>query len=38
MIRAIGRALADDLVRCDDPIAETLMISFKLVVRTEMLN
>ena len=26
------------LVGCDDPIAETLMISFKVAMRTEMLN
>jgi hypothetical protein len=30
--------VADHLVWCDDPIAETLMISFKVVMRTELLN
>jgi len=30
--------VADHLVRCDDPIVDTLMISFKVVVRAEMLN
>ena len=30
--------VADHLVWCDDPIAEPLMIAFKVVMRTEMLN
>ena len=33
-----SRCVADHLVGCDDPIAETLMISFKVVMRTEMLK